>query len=601
LAQFLKSLVKSVASTLQTDSRDTKAEVLAATDIVDVISSYIEVKPAGSGRFKALCPFHHEKTPSFHVNRERQTYHCFGCGKGGDVFTFLMEYESLSFREALRRLADKAGIALPAFSPSDNRDEFNRQKLLELGTFAMRLYRDIYDDAMKGSKARAYVKQRTLRPETVKRFAMGYAPMGWDTLLGAAIPKGFREEILELSGLVRRGNRGLYDFFHDRLMFPIRDVAGNVVAFGGRDLSGEAPGKYVNTPENPVYKKSRVLYGLHEARDALRREQRALLVEGYFDLIRCFDSGIENVVASCGTALTTEQAALIRRYVPEVVVVYDGDAAGIRAALRGVGILNATGLTVRALTLPSGQDPDDYVKANGPDAFRALVDGAQDFVAFYIDMNHERTGSIEGRSEVAGELFAILRDLNDEIRRDEYLKQMARALRVDEWTLRREFQKSTREQGSRIVVHREEPKEAAAVTISLDDYTFVAVLLNHEPLLQRAKTALEGVELGQGATAEVLRQLFENPGPDLTQRLESEAAVNLYTAAANRSVEWDEKAEGMVGKRINRFKREAWLAESERVKEAIRDAERLKDIPRVIELMSRKSQLDKDIQGIGDT
>ncbi|MDX9975678.1 MAG: toprim domain-containing protein, partial [FCB group bacterium] len=299
-------------------------------------------------------------------------------------------------------------------------------------------------------------------------------------------------------------------------------------------------------------------------------------------------------------ALTPEQAALIRRYVPEVVVVYDGDAAGIRAALRGVSILSAAGLSVRALTLPNGQDPDDFVKAEGADAFRKLVDDAVDFVSFYIDMNHARTGSIEGRSEVAGELFAILRDLTDEIRRDEYLKQMGRALRVDEWTLRREFQKSTRDQGSRIAVHREDSK-AAPVAVSLDDHTFVAVLLNHEPLLQRTKTALDGLPLGDGPTAEVLRGLFGEPGPDLTQRLESEGARNLYTAAANRTVEWDEKAETLVDRRINRFKREVWLAESEGIKEAIREAERLQDIPRVIELVARKSQLDKDIQSIGDT
>lgn len=583
---------------MQTDSRDVKAEVLAATDIVDLVGSYIDLKPAGTGRFKALCPFHHEKTPSFHVSHDRQTYHCFGCGKGGDVFSFVQEYEGLNFREALRRLADRAGIRMPAFSPRDDRDEFNRHKLLELGQFAQRLYREILDDPLKGSKARAYLKKRDLKPETIKRFGLGYAPDAWNTLSNPARDKGFREEILEISGLVRRGDRGgLYDFFRDRLMFPIRDVAGNVVAFGGRDLGGEAPGKYINTPENPVYKKSRVLYGVHEAREALRREQRALLVEGYFDLIRCFDAGVENVVASCGTALTPEQAALIRRYVPEVVVVYDGDAAGIKAALRGVGVLNAVGLSVRALALPEGQDPDDYIKAHGVEAFRKLVDEALDFVSFYVTMNGDRVGSIEGRSEVAGELFSILQDVDDEVRRDEYLKRVARGLRVDEWALRREFQKSSRDRGARFAtVAKEAPPPPP---ISPDERTFVAVILGHPPLLERVKSGLEGVSLGDGALAEVLRELFLDSGVDVLQRLTSDGARALYTAAANEPQPWDDKLEALVHKRMVRFKKEALIAESEQAKEGIRDAERSGDTNRAIQLLTHKSSLDREIERLG--
>jgi DNA primase len=287
-----------------------------------------------------------------------------------------------------------------------------------------------------------------LKPETIKRFGLGYAPDGWSSLLDAARTAGFKEPVAEASGLARRGDRDAYDFFRNRLMIPIRDVSNNVVAFGGRDLGDGTP-KYINSPENALYKKSRVLYGLCEGRDAMRREKRAILVEGYFDLMRCFDAGIENVVATCGTALTPEQAGLIHRYVPEVVIVYDADAAGIRAALRGVGLLTDAGLTVRAMTLPDGKDPDDFIRAHGADAFRDLVDGALDFVTFYVRMSRDRLDTIEGRTTVAREIFTILASLNDELRRDEYLKRAARELNLHEWVCQGEFMKFLRDAAGR--------------------------------------------------------------------------------------------------------------------------------------------------------
>ena len=319
-------------------SREIVAEVLAANDIVEVIGAQLELKPSGAGRLKALCPFHPEKTPSFSVNRERQMFYCFGCQKSGDAITFLCEYEGLTFVQALQKLAEHAGIRLPAFTARDDAEEYRRKQLLELGKFAAGFYQETLDDPLRGGEARRYLKTRTLEPETVTRFGLGYAPDDWSALTDAARRKGFNDAILEASGLAKRGKSGgLYDLLRHRVVFPIRDVSGNTVAFGGRDLgSGEV--KYINSPdETLVYTKGRVLYGLDEARNAMRKQKRAILVEGYFDLLRCFDAGIENVVASCGTALTSQQAALVRRYVPEVVVVFDGDPAGVRAALRGGG------------------------------------------------------------------------------------------------------------------------------------------------------------------------------------------------------------------------------------------------------------------------
>jgi DNA primase len=583
-------------------SREIVNQVLTASDIVELIGASLELRPSGSNRFVGLCPFHNEKTPSFSVSRERQSFYCFGCEKGGDAVTFVMEFEGLSFMEALRKLADRAGIRLPAPSEREDKEDYLRRQLIDLGTFAARLYTDTLRDALKGGKARQYVKTRQLKEETIKRFGLGYAPDAWGTLVDAARVKSIKDPVIEASGLAKRGDKGLYDLFRDRLMIPIRDVSGNVVAFGGRDLSGTAPGKYINSPENPVYKKSRVLYGLFEARDSLRSEKRALLVEGYFDLMRCFDAGVCNVVASCGTALTHDQAALLHRYVPEVVVVFDGDAAGVRAALRGVAILTDAELTVRALVLPDGKDPDDYIRDHGVEAFRALVDQSLDFVTFYIRLNGERLTTIEGRTTVAKEVFTIVQGIDDAMRVDEYLKLAARELQLDEWNVRREFAvlaRQRQEDAPRAVAAapREDEDQSKLVR---DDCDFVAVLLSSEPLREMVQKELAKVPLCLGPLAEVLDALFsEDSAAPLSQRIESEEGRRLYAAAANRIHAWTEKGELLVQKRVCRLKREALQTRAAALQEGIRAAERSSDMARVSQLLAQKVGIDREIQGLG--
>lgn len=581
------------------------ADVLAATDIVELVGGVLELKPAGTARFKTLCPFHSEKTPSFTVSRDRQIFHCFGCGKGGDAISFLCEYEGLTFVEAMRKLADRAGVRLPAMSPGDDKEDQLRTRLKELSAFAYSLFREFYEDPLRGSACRHYLKTRALKPDTVKRFGLGYAPEGWSNLVDKARAKGFNEKELEKSGLVRRGEKGsLYDFFRNRLIVPIRDVSGNVVAFGGRDMGQDGP-KYINSPENALYKKGRVLYGLHEARDAMRLEKRVILVEGYFDLMRCFDSGIEYVVATCGTALTDAQAALIRRYVPEVVVVFDADAAGIRAALRGVGLLVNAGLTVHAMTLPDGKDPDDYINAHGPEAFTQLIAEALDFVTFYIRMSADRLSTIEGRTVVAREIFITLMSLNDELRRDEYLKRTARELRLNEWTCRSEFSKFVRGQTrrdsapSRTQPHGPEAGPARTPPVSHDDRDFVAALLASHAVLKQAKDDLDGVPLADGPLADVLRELFQGADLDVSQRLVSDEARMLYAAAAAQPELDADKTTDIVRKRITRLKRDSLLAEATRVQEELEKADQAHDDPRSAELLRRKLGINRKIEGLG--
>lgn len=586
---------------MQKYSRETVADVLAATDIVDVIGGYLELKTAGSGRLKGLCPFHSEKTPSFTVSRDRQYYHCFGCGKGGDVINFLCEYEGSTFIEALRKLADRAGVRLPALSEKDSHEDHQRTQLIELGNLAASHFKEFLNDPLKGSACRHYLNSRQLKPETVRRFGFGFAPDGWTHLTDKARAAGFKEAILEASGLAKRGEKGgLYDFFRNRLMIPIRDVNGNTVAFGGRDLGDGLP-KYINSPENALYKKSRILYGLYEARDAMQREKRVILVEGYFDLIRCFDAGIENVVAQCGTALTPEHAALIHRRVREVVVVYDSDTAGIRAAIKSVGILTNAGLTVRAMTLPDGKDPDDFVKAHGADAFRQLIADAPDGITYYIRKSADRTQTIEGRSEVAHEIFAILEGISDALRRDEYLKRAAMELGLNEWTMRTEFASFTRDRAAHVA--RREPEQIVAPKTAArqDDREFVAALLGSERHLHEAKKELSMIGLQPGPLTDVLQALFDGAGLDVAQRLENDEARRLYAAAATSELGPPEKVTELVAKRIARLKKDSLDIEAGQIQRALREAERDGDHERVMDLLRLKIDINKKIEQVGAT
>lgn len=576
---------------MQKYSRDIVAEVLAANDIADIVGATLELKPAGSGRLKASCPFHHEKTPSFTVNRQRQIYHCFGCGKGGDAISYLIELEGLSFGEALRKLADRAGIRLPVSTERDNQADQLRSKVLEFNKFASAHFRELLAHPMRGSVGRQYLKSRQLKEETTRRFSLGFAPEGWSNLLDAARAQGFQDQVLEAAGLFKRGDAGrLYDFFRNRLIFPIEDVSGNVVAFGGRDL-GDSPAKYINSPETAVYRKSRVLYGLSKAREAFRREDFAILVEGYIDLLRCFDAGIENVVATCGTALTQEQASLIRRYVPEVVIVYDGDGAGIAAALKATSILSAAGLTVRAMALPNNQDPDDFIRAEGGDAFRALLKDAPDFVAFYIRMSESRTATIEGRSAVAQELFAILQGLDDELRIDQYLKRIARELGLTEWACQGEFNALRRGAARKPVLRvLEKPAHKA---FNRDDCDFITVLLNQEDALERTRESLRGVPLGMGPLEQILVKLLASPNGALLRDFEDAEAQRLFAEAANGDVTGIKDIEKLVAKQTDRLGKDALRTRVDALSQAIHEAQRSKDHARMMELVAQKAALDK--------
>lgn len=354
-------------------------ELTERNDIVEVVSSYVRLsKKSGSNLF-GLCPFHSEKTPSFSVSPDKQIYHCFGCGKGGGVINFIMEIENLSFPEAVEFLAKRAGMPLP--EETNDRESRRRARMLELNKAAARFFYEQLS-TVAGQAACDYMRKRQLRPATARNFGIGFAPDSWNSLTEAMKAKGFTEKELAEAGLVRHGkNGGVYDTFRNRLMFPVIDVRGNVIGFSGRIL-GDGEPKYMNSPETLVFNKSRNLFALNLAKKS--KCGYIILSEGNIDVASLHQAGFDSAVASLGTSLTPEQARLISRYTDQVVIAYDNDGAGIKAAQRAIGILEKLDLKVKVLRLEGAKDPDEFIKLKGPEAFRKLLEGSEDQIDYRL-------------------------------------------------------------------------------------------------------------------------------------------------------------------------------------------------------------------------
>ncbi len=383
--------------------------VAAASDIVEIIGSYFPLKRAGTS-WRALCPFHREKSPSFHVSPQKQAYYCFGCGAGGSVFKFVMEYERVDFVTAVQRLAQKAGVILveDEAGPEDGRRRALRDRLLEAHRAAAEWFHQNLVRSPGGAGARDYLQSREINSGIAKSWHLGFAPDGGGALLAHLRKSGFREEELRASGLFGGGEDGpMRDRFRQRLMFPICNDYGEVIAFSGRVLPpSEDPAKYVNSPETPLFTKGRALFGLHKARRPLADAGFAVVCEGQLDLIRVFESGMENVVAPQGTAFTPAQARLLKRYADTVVLCFDSDRAGRTAVERSLPILLAAGFTVRVAALPAGEDPDTLIRHKGADAFRALIERAPDYFDFAVG-----EAAAAGELEQAGAKAALVRKL----------------------------------------------------------------------------------------------------------------------------------------------------------------------------------------------
>lgn len=420
-------------------SKDVIDRVIEENDIVDIVSNYVSLKRSGKD-FKGLCPFHHEKTPSFNVSQEKQLYHCFGCHASGNVITFVMNIENIGFKEAVEFLADKAGIKIEEENLSGI--EYQKKKLKEEIYEINRLaaifyYKCLY--SRSGQAALKYLYDRGIDDVTIKRFGLGYSPSSGDELLKYLKEHKYSIDTMVNAGLISKSNNGrFYDRFRNRVMFPIIDEKNNVIGFGGRVLDNMKP-KYLNTPETIVFKKGKTLYGINYAKKT--REDKFIIVEGYMDAIALYQSGIDNVVASLGTALTLEQGKLIKKYKNIVVISYDADEAGVEATIRGLNLLDELNLNVNILTVPNGKDPDEYVRKEGFDAFKKLLEKTDTLIEYKIK-KYKQDLDLNNPADRIKYIKKVCKDLStikDKVKRDVYVSIVAKDAQIPENTIRAEI------------------------------------------------------------------------------------------------------------------------------------------------------------------
>jgi DNA primase len=521
-------------------------DVKNQADIVRVVSDYVTLKKRGSN-YIARCPFHSEKTPSFSVSATKSLYKCFGCGAGGSIFDFIMRIEGCGFPEAVRIVAEKSGIPIPVVEETEDfkKVQHDREIVLQLNEWAAEFFAHHLNEATEGARAREYFEARGLTEETQKLFRLGYAPDSWDALLGYMHEKGVSDDDINLSGLtVVKETGGFYDRFRGRVMFPIVDSQGKVIAFGGR-VMGEGEPKYLNSPETVVYTKGRNLYGLAMAKNDIRHRGFAILVEGYLDCIIPFQAGVGNVVASLGTALTDNQVRLLRRYMdqPQIVVNFDPDSAGQAATMRSIEMLLAEGFKVNILRMPTDEDPDEYVRAHGIDQFRALLKTTQPYIEYIIDMavaDHD-TAKPAGKVEAINAILPHLARMRDKVARADYAGQIADRLKVDSRVIREELRRVATDRK-----HSLDPKHLRAIEdVTIAERQLLELMLASDEV-RRAMianlTAPDYTELATGAIFTAIIQAERDGQPPdfavLSERLASDEERALLPALLMSDLAW---------------------------------------------------------------
>jgi DNA primase len=522
---------------------DKVADVRNAANVVDVISEYVDLKKTGRN-FLGLCPFHAEKKPSFTVSEEKQIFHCFGCGQGGNALTFVMLYHNLNFPEAVRFLANKYGIEISTrhMSPDQKRQLNEKEGLFEINREAAAYFKARLLDSPLGSIAREYMKQRQMTPEVTDLFGLGYAPAGWRNLVSHFSAKGAPLESVEKAGLIISKSGRYYDRFRNRIIFPIVDIHGRVVGFGGRSLDESLP-KYLNSPETPVYHKSRTLYGLREAKQTCRQTGLAFVVEGYFDLLTLNCHGIHNVVATLGTALSREHIRILKGYAGKVTLVFDSDEAGMKAAERSLALFVEEKVDARIMRLPEGRDPDSYVLEKGGHSFRQLADQALGMMEFLIDSAVRNYGlSPQGKVRIVEALKGPLSLMVEGVSRAVYVKDLAERIDVDEAAILQQIRTSTEKRKKRISATR--PSNGSKL-----EETLVAMMLQRPDIM----SGIDAREIVEGFETKLLKQVGKmilegfrashpTGGADLLAQVEDPEIRSVISALALEDRSWDRES-----------------------------------------------------------
>jgi DNA primase len=490
-------------------------EIRAANDIVEVVGVYLQLKRAGSA-FKTLCPFHKEKTPSFHVNPQRQIFHCFGCGAGGDVFKFIMQYENVDFSTAARMLAERVGIRVQWAEEEGGGP--SKDSLYKLHEEVAQIYHRALLKSPSAARAREYIESRDLAGRTTEDFLIGYAPDQWDAIAKWAGKTGYDLPLLEAAGLVMRSDRGdPYDRFRNRLMFPIRDELGRVIAFSGRVLEPDPKAaKYVNSPDTALFRKGRVLYAMDRARRAILDARTAVLCEGQIDVIRCHVAGIHTAVAAQGTALTEDHARLIKRYADGVVLVMDADTAGQNAALRAAEVLLGQGLTVGIAALPEGEDPDSLIRRSGGDAMRQLIGAAAPLLDFQIAILQTRENASDSAAQLrtARAVLETIHRAPTAAQRDQLVQQAARALKLDAGALREDLAQLSRRRSGSPAPDAADPSPDRPAAHPAEEVMLAELLSFYPELGSLVRDHLPLEQLSDPACRVIIARLLEHDGSD---------------------------------------------------------------------------------------
>ncbi len=487
-------------------------ELRNQADIARVIGDYVSLKKKGAN-FWACCPFHHEKTPSFSVNPAKQFFKCFGCHKAGDVFTFVMEIEGCPFPEAIKIVADKCGVAVPAASSKEDSKELEerdrlRADLLQINQWAAEFFEQNLTETPEGKRGVSYLTTRGVNDEIRKAFRLGYAPNSWNAMGDFLRSRGASRTQIERSGLVglKDNAAGSYDRFRSRLMFPISDAQSRIVAFGGRIL-GDGEPKYLNSPETVLYTKGQHLFGLNQSRDAIRQRGYAILVEGYLDFLIPFQAGVKNLVASLGTALTENQVRLLGRYARQIVVNFDPDSAGVAATKRSLELLLAGGFKVNVLTLPDNLDPDEYIRAHGSEGYLKLLRSSQPFLDYIVEQavgEHDQTKP-SGKVETINAILPYLKLVKDRIERAEHVEKIADRLKIESRLIREELMKAAEARAEKI----SERAIAATIAVKPAERKLLEVLLNHSAVRRKMMVQLTEEDYGGLRTSNLFRLIFE--------------------------------------------------------------------------------------------
>ncbi|MCP4668222.1 MAG: DNA primase [Deltaproteobacteria bacterium] len=538
--------------------RSAKEDIKRAADAVELIGQFVQLKKAGRN-FVGLCPFHAEKAPSFTVSPERQTFHCFGCKKGGDIFTFWMEYHGATFPEALKDLGERYHVTVPerTFSPAERKKAALRETLFQTNEKAAAFFAETLGHTVIGKPGRDYLSKRSIPDETVSEFRLGYAPAQWDGLVKFFRRQQWDQGLALKAGLIipKKGG-GYYDRFRGRLMFPILDLRDRVVGFGGRVLDDSLP-KYVNTPETPVFHKGDSPYGLHASFRAIRESQRVVIVEGYMDLLALRSRGLNEVVASLGTALTTEHIRRLKGYAREAIIVFDSDEAGKAAAVKSLPFFLNEGLSAKAVVLPDGHDPDSFVSSKGLNPFLELLDRAPAMFDFFLDQKlPPKEADVESKVRVLKEVLPVLSSLHNEAQRTLYVRRLSEHLGIREEVVLSELGRVRKSPSNKAAYRDLEGRlSASRVGKSLSDLQVLNLLIHYPDSLSRLMACDCRVLLSSPVVREIVDTIFKQfaeQGPSspegLMEALESGAAREQLREILHRPfiVYSDEDAEQAV-------------------------------------------------------